>query len=290
MAQKDKGKPQRFIRVRGRVVPIYAKQNPQERAASDALKGGAGFVGGAGALEYTRRAGGGLGKAAKRIEEAKPGSATKAAMAFRVRYSKELRAARFKVAPSTNTLYRNSDFVNTSATSPFPGVKPKTVYASALGDEGVFAHELGHAQSVRKKGSMNYLARRSYVKAARDMHKIRRDKLRSRMLIKGKPIQGVGMAKARMVGRRVSSLSGLRTITRLGPELEATARGIGTLTKRYGLLKGVGKSKLMLIGQSTYLASAAATGLLYYGAAKLTRSIFGGKAKHNANHVGCDHG
>jgi hypothetical protein len=63
---------------------------------------------------------------------------------------------------------------------------------------------------------------------------------------------------------------------RLPMEVEATASALKNMSKRHGIFRALGKSKLALAGHATYWLQAAGTAAIY-GA--IGKAVFGGNKK-----------
>lgn len=235
-----------FRRIRGRVVPIktggkntQSKQARRKKLRERAEAGGNLIVGGV----ATQIIGTAPQMAVFKSRDKNLWSVDHLTKAneLAIKYSAEIKKIGFKVHA------HQRDLTNLAA--------PRYIGVSPLGDEGIFAHELGHAQKSRQKGSLNYNFRRDQLNRAR------------------------AVRKNRAIGKAVHYGKAFFTdpFTRLGAETEATIQGVKTLSKRYGMRKALGKSKLAFLGQSTYWAVAAGHAAILGGMGMIGSTIRVGK-------------
>lgn len=234
----------RFIRKNGRVIPIKAKDasaGHDRKIPEKMMAAGAGTTFSAGAY-----LGGLNGYRAAR----NPLASKIARDKFASTYKNELVKHGFDVLYHANP-GKHLDITSMSRTSSklFRQKRP-FIAVSHLADEGIFAHELGHAIMSKAKGSFNYAHRRNYINFVR------------------------GKKQGNFIKKATSYIGMMNPISRIGLETEATVKGFNILRSRYGFKNAVSKSKLVLLGQATYWGSAAfAAGLTLYGAKKIRNYV-----------------
>lgn len=223
----------RFIRKNGRIIPIRTKKKDGKAPTASLAKAGVGTMLAADALG----SGVGIAGAVKSLKEKAPVSKFAASYAKYIPKSFSVEAGSLDGAVLSSKAARNAGLGQRSFIS-----------VSGLRNEGVFAHELGHAIKSRQKGSANYKLRKQAVLALRS-------------------------------GRTTPTLASrlARPFSVLPAEWEASKTGFKILKEKYGVRGAVKRSGLMAIGQASYLGRAAGVALLGAAGASFLYNTVRGK-------------